>query len=92
MSADAVGPRVRDLTDELHRLEVEIAQALGEHPGAVLAGADSADAAEALWRELPLLDRREVVKALMTVRILPVGKGVRWKDEEAARHVQIVWR
>jgi site-specific DNA recombinase len=41
------------------------------------------------WDALSLPQRREVIKALMTVRILPTGRGVREFNPE---HIEITWR
>ncbi len=48
----------------------------------------SADDVAERWAELPLAQRREVIELLMTVTILPSGKGVRFIPE----HVAIEWR
>jgi site-specific DNA recombinase len=55
---------------------------------AVLAGTTGPDAA-ARWAALTLPQRREVIDALMTVRIQPTGRGVRTFRPEC---VEIVWK
>lgn len=42
----------------------------------------------AAWEALSLDVQRRVVRALMDVRLLPAGKGVRFSPE----HVQIDWK
>jgi site-specific DNA recombinase len=55
---------------------------------AVLADTAGPDAA-ARWAALTLPQRREVIDALMTVRIQPTGRGVRTFRPEC---VEIIWK
>ena len=48
-----------------------------------------------VWKKVTLERRRAVIDALVTVTVLPVGSGARWRegsDEDAERHVRIEWR
>lgn len=51
----------------------------------MLTGADVAGR----WGELTVIQRRQVIRALMTVRILPAGKGTRSFNPNS---VEIIWR
>jgi site-specific DNA recombinase len=81
----AVRTQAQRLTDQIGDLERQIEAAIGTSPLARVV--DSGDVLAALDR-LSLLEVREVIKALMDVRILPAGKGVRFDPE----HVAIEWR
>jgi site-specific DNA recombinase len=81
----AVRTQAQRLTDQIGDLERQIEAAIGTSPLARVI--DSGDVLAALER-LSLLDVREVIKALMDVRILPAGKGVRFDPE----HVEITWK
>jgi site-specific DNA recombinase len=81
----AVRTQAQRLTDQIHDLERQIEAATGTSPLARVV--DSGDVAATLAR-MTVLEVREVIKALMDVRILPAGKGVRFNPE----HVQIEWR
>jgi hypothetical protein len=86
LSATAVRERSAGLTRQITALEDRIARALGESPVAALTDAD--DVAEA-WDQLPLRDRKQVIDTLMTVTILPAGKGARFDPE---RQLRIEWK
>lgn len=85
LSASAVRERSGDLTRKINDLEDRIGHALGESPLAALADAEDVRAA---WESLSLRSRKQVVELLMTVTILPAGKGVRFDPEQ----VQVEWR
>lgn len=85
LSATAVRERSGELTRRINALEDRISQALGESPLAALIDADDI---WATWEALPLRSRKSVVDLLMTVTILPAGKGQRFTPEQ----VQIDWR
>ncbi|MCU1614700.1 MAG: putative recombinase [Frankiales bacterium] len=85
LSASAVRERSQALTQRINGLEDQISRALGESPVTALAAADDVGAA---WEAMPLRSRKQVVDLLMTVTILPVGKGQRFTPEQ----VQIEWR
>jgi site-specific DNA recombinase len=81
----AVRTQAQRLTDQISGLERQIEAAIGSSPLARVI--DSGDVAATLER-MTLLEVREVIKALMVVRILPAGKGVRFHY----RQVEITWR
>jgi len=85
LTPEAVRTQAQRLTDEIGDIERQVDAATGTSPLAVVV--DSDDVAAALDR-LPLLDLREVIRALFVVRILPSGKGVRFDPE----HVHIEWK
>ncbi len=58
---------------------------MGEAPVAALIAAEDIRAA---WEAMPMCDRKQVVDRLMTVRILPAGKGKRCTREQ----VGVQWR
>ncbi|WP_158579872.1 recombinase family protein [Geodermatophilus marinus] len=85
LSASAVRERSGQLTQRINGLEDRISRVLGESPLAVLTAAEDVRAA---WEALPLRDRKQVVDMLITVTILPAGKGQRFIPEQ----VEIEWR
>jgi hypothetical protein len=85
LTAEAVRVQAGRLTAQIDDLERQIMDASGTDPLARLAG--SADVEQTLGR-MGLLDVREAIRALMTVRIMPTGKGIRFDPEQ----VQIEWR
>lgn len=84
LSATAVRERSRKLTDQLRDLEARITQTLGESPAASLVAAEDVAAA---WEAMPLRDRKRALSLLLTVTILPTGKGQRFTPES----VRIEW-
>lgn len=84
LSASAVRERSQKLTEQLRELEARITAALGESPAASLVGADDVVAA---WDAMPLRDRKRALAMLMTVSILPAGKGHPFTPDS----VQIEW-
>jgi site-specific DNA recombinase len=85
MSATVVRERSQELTRRIADLEDRIAHALGESPVVALASADDVRAA---WEALPIRDRKRIVDILMSVTILPAGRGVRFSPEQ----VRVEWR
>jgi DNA invertase Pin-like site-specific DNA recombinase len=85
MTREAVRDSARRLTDQITDLERQIDAANGASPVARVLAADDVAAA---FDGLSLLDQREVIRTLMTVRILPVGKGARFRPE----HVETIPR
>lgn len=85
LSASAVRERSQHLTKQIDVLEDRISQALGESPALALMGAEDVRAA---WEAMALRDRKQVIDVLMTVTILPAGKGQRFDPDQ----VQIEWR
>jgi hypothetical protein len=85
LSPAAVKAQAEKLTARLADLEREIDAATGSSPLAAVIGA--ADV-RATFDSLPIRNRRQIITALATVRILPVGRGRRFSPE----HVAIGWR
>jgi site-specific DNA recombinase len=85
LSAAAVRDRSAALTRRISDLEERIGRALGTSPVVALADADDVRAA---WQAMPLIDRKQVVDLLMTVTILPAGKGQRFTPAQ----VQVEWK
>ena len=81
----AVRTQAQRLTDQISDLERQIEAAIGTSPLARVIDSGDVDAA---LKALSLLEVREVIRALMDVRILPAGKGVRFDP----KHVEIAWR
>ena len=81
----AVRGRSQQLTQRINHLEDRISTALGESPVTALIAAEDIPAA---WRAMSLRDRKQVVDRLMTVTILPAGKGQRFDPE----HLKIEWK
>lgn len=85
MSPEAARTQAERLTGQIDELERQIIGATGTDPLAKLAQAG--DVAAAVDR-MTLRQLRDAIRALMTVRILPAGKGVRFNPE----HVEIDWK
>jgi site-specific DNA recombinase len=85
LDADAVRQQARKLTDRIDTLSRRIEAALGTSPVAELATSDDV---AATWAGLSIQAKREVIRTLMTVTILPSGKGARFNPEQVA----ITWR
>jgi hypothetical protein len=85
LSASAVAKQAGKLTRRLSEVEGRITAALGDSPAAVLLNADDVTAA---WAVLDVRSRKAAVDTLMTVMILPAGKGQRFDPE----HVHIQWK
>jgi site-specific DNA recombinase len=85
LTSAAVRIQARRLTDEIEALERQVETAAGTSPLARVL--DSTNVAATLGR-LSLLDLRDVLRSLLTVRILPAGKGVRFDPG----HVEIEWK
>lgn len=84
LSAEAVREQALKLAPEIDAAERAVAQATGTDPLLqILAAKDR----EAALRALTIKGRRRIIDTLATVRILPVGKGVRFAPE----HVEITW-
>jgi site-specific DNA recombinase len=80
-------PQLRKIADSLGALERDIAAAMGTGPGRVLQGA-TPEGMAAAWAALAVGEKRSVIDALLTVHILPVGKGYKFAPE----HVRVAWR
>jgi site-specific DNA recombinase len=84
LSAAAVRDQAAKLTDAISTIERQMTAAT-PGPLTTLLGADDV---AAVWAGLTLIAKRAVIGVLMTVTILPVGKGQRFDPEQ----VQIDWR
>ncbi len=85
LSAAAVREQAGALRIRLKAIESTLTAAAGASPAAVLA---STDDVQRTWEALGVNARRQVVDELMTVTLLPAGKGVRFSPE----HVRIEWK
>lgn len=85
LSGSVVRERSQGLTRKIGALEDRIGQALGESPVLTLAAAEDVRTA---WDAMPMRDRKQAVDLMMTVTILPAGKGQRFSPDQ----VQIQWR
>jgi site-specific DNA recombinase len=85
LSSEAVRVQAERLTGQIDDLERQIMAVSGDDPLATLAQAG--DVVAAIGR-MSLHELRDAIRVLMTVRILPAGKGVRFNPEQ----VQIEWR
>jgi len=85
MSPTAVREQAGKLARELEKVEQQIAAATGTDPVTALVQSDDV---RARWAATSMAARRKIVRSLMTVTVLPAGKGVRFSPEQ----VQIEWR
>ncbi|GAA1902955.1 recombinase family protein [Lapillicoccus jejuensis] len=85
LTAQAVREQATKLTAEIDVLERRISQADSTTTVARLARAEDVAAA---YRRLSLMDQRKVINTLLSVRILPAGKGVRFDPSQVA----VQWR
>lgn len=85
MSASSVREQAGKLSADLTAVEDALNAADTVNPAAGVI--DAPDVPQA-WRNLPMSAKRRIVRALMSVTVLPAGKGVRFAPEQ----VQIEWR
>jgi site-specific DNA recombinase len=85
LTPDAVRTQAKRLADQIGDLERQIDAATGSSPLAPLV--DSENVATT-FDGLPVKTRREVVRTLLDVRILPAGKGIRFTPEQ----VELTWK
>jgi hypothetical protein len=85
LAPDAVRVQAERLTGEIEAVEREIRAVTAGSPAAKVAAAE--DVAGAIAK-LTVREVREVIRALMTVRIAPAGKGIRFHPEQ----VSIEWK
>jgi DNA invertase Pin-like site-specific DNA recombinase len=85
LSASAVAEQSGKLTRRLTEVEGRITAALGDSPASRLVAADDVAAA---WEALEVRSRKAVVDTLVTVTVLPAGKGARFSPDQ----VRIEWR
>jgi DNA invertase Pin-like site-specific DNA recombinase len=72
ITSGAAREQARRLTDHIGELEAGIGAAVGTSPAANLASADDVAAA---WEALDLPGRREVIRTLMRITVLPARRG-----------------
>ena len=84
LSAASVREQAGKLSTELEAVEGSIGAAETLNPVASVIGASDVAAA---WAALPLGHKRQIIRTLMSVTVLPAGKGVRFSPEQ----VQIDW-
>lgn len=89
LSASAVREQAGKLSRELLSAEDSLASAEGVSPAAAVVGA--ADVAAA-WEALPLPAKRKIIRQLMTVTILPAGKGSRFSPEHVRCEPKVMAR
>ena len=85
LSPAAVRTQAGKLSKDLDAIDGRITAALGDNPAATVAGSDDVEAA---WSALPLTSQRSIIRTLMTVTVLPAGKGTRFTPDQ----VRIKWR
>jgi site-specific DNA recombinase len=85
LTAAAVREQATKLTDAIGALEREIMAGTGDGPLSTLLGADDV---AAVWAALTITARRAVISTLMTVTVMPAGKGQRFDLDQ----VRIDWR
>ncbi|WP_258802638.1 recombinase family protein [Pseudarthrobacter sp. NS4] len=85
MSVSAVREQAGKLTRALGEIESAISSAEEMNPAAAVIGASNV--AEA-WSDLPLGTKRQIIRTLLDVSVLPAGKGHGFDPEQ----IQIEWR
>lgn len=85
MSVAAVREQSSKLSLDLARIEDALLASQSLNPASAVAGAPDVAGA---WQALPLAGRKQIIRALMTVTILPAGKGTRFSPD----HIRIHWR
>jgi hypothetical protein len=79
LSPTAVREQSGRITTELLSVENALSAAGSLNPAANVVHADDVAAA---WTALPLGHKRQIIRSLMDVTVLPAGKGVRFKPEQ----------
>lgn len=79
LSPASVRAQSGKITAELHRVQDAVSAAEGINPAASVIGAP--DVTEA-WEVLPLPSKKQIIRTLMDVTILPAGKGVRFSPDQ----------
>lgn len=85
LSEDAVREQAGKINAKITDIERQVDSATGDGPLTELVEADDVEAA---WGSLSMRKRREVVRSLMTVSMLPAGKGSRFDPSS----IQIEWK
>lgn len=85
LSAKAVREQAGALSSELLKVENQISRASGSShlDELIRAGADI----PARWEATPIADKRKIIRSLLSIVVLPAGKGKRFAPEQ----VQIEW-
>jgi site-specific DNA recombinase len=71
----------RIISDELASIEAALTSDSSESLLKPLVEAGGMEAAQVVWSKMPLGVRREILKRVLTVKILPLGKGGRFTEE-----------
>lgn len=79
MSASAVRLQAGKIGTQLRAVEDALGAIDSLTPAAAVIGADDVDDA---WDSLPLGSKRQIIRALMDVTVLPAGKGVRFRPDQ----------
>lgn len=79
LSASAVREQAGKLTAELAEVESAIGSSETLNPASSVI--NSEDVAEA-WTALPLAHKRQIIRTLMDITVLPAGKGVRFSPDQ----------
>ncbi len=79
LSPAAVREQSGKLTKALAEVESAISLSEGLNPAAGIVGADDVGKA---WAATPLAARRQIIRALLTVQLLPAGKGRGFSEEQ----------
>lgn len=85
LGRDAAREQAKGLVDKLNKIERKIESVAGDDPVAEVVG--SLDP-QATFDGLSLARKRRLIRAVVTARILPVGKGIRFDPE----HVDVKWK
>lgn len=85
LSPTAVREQSAKISRELLQTETAMSAAEGINPLASVIGALDVPRA---WEALPLASKKQVIRSLMDVTLLPAGKGTRFNPE----HVKIEWK
>lgn len=85
LSPTAVREQSAKISRGLVDAETAMSAAEGVNPLAGVIGANNVSEA---WEALPLASKKQVIRSLMEVTLLPAGKGVRFNPE----HVSIEWK
>lgn len=85
LSPAAVRTQAEKLTQQISHHEQMITAATADEPLASIIGADDV---RRTWRKLDLKRQRAIIDALMSVTVLPVGKGMRFEVDQ----VRIDWK
>lgn len=85
LSAASVREQAGRISTELHGVEAALSAMDTLNPAAAIIAADDVAAA---WDAQSLGIRRQIIRALMAVTVLPAGKGVRFDPEQ----VKIEWK